>query len=70
MIMTSERPQGTVTRQLFLGEALYGDRIEARYENGVLTLCVPVADQAKPRKVEITVGNNPRPAIDTESAAA
>jgi HSP20 family protein len=69
-IMLSERPQGSFTRQLFLGEGLDGDRIEARYDNGVLTLCVPVAEQAKPRKVEIATGNAPLPAIETESAAA
>jgi HSP20 family protein len=69
-IIMSERPQGCFTRQLFLGEGLDGDRIEARYDNGVLTLCVPVAEQAKPRKVEITAGNGTPPAIETESAAA
>jgi HSP20 family protein len=56
-VLVSERPQGTFTRRLLLGEALDGDRTEARFENGVLTLTVPVAEQAKPRKVEITSGN-------------
>jgi HSP20 family protein len=69
-IMTSERPQGSFTRQLFLGEGLDGDRIEARYNNGVLTLCIPVAEQAKPRKVEITTGENEPRAIESEPAAA
>jgi HSP20 family protein len=55
-VLASERPQGTFTRRLLLGENLDGDRIEARYDNGVLTLTVPVAEQAKPRKVEITTG--------------
>jgi HSP20 family protein len=69
-VMVSERTQGSFTRQLFLGEGLDGDHIDARYDNGVLTLCVPVAEQAKPRKVEITTGNGTRPAIDAESVAA
>ena len=51
-----ERPQGTFTRQLFLGEQLDTDRIAANYEHGVLTLTIPMAEQAKPRKVEITAG--------------
>jgi HSP20 family protein len=56
-VLVSERPQGTFTRRLLLGEALDGERTEARYDNGVLTLTVPVAEQAKPRKVEINSGN-------------
>jgi HSP20 family protein len=68
-VLVSERPQGTFTRRLLLGEALDGERTEARYDNGVLTLTVPVAEQAKPRKVEITSGNGPQP-IDQESVAA
>jgi len=55
-IIVAERPQGIFTRQLFLGESLDGDRIEANYEHGVLTVTIPVAEQAKPRKVEITSG--------------
>ena len=54
-IVASERPQGTFSRQLFLGEGLDPDRIAARYDNGVLTLTIPVAEQAKPRRVEVSV---------------
>lgn len=53
-VIVSERPQGTFRRQLFLGENLDTDRVEARYDNGVLTVTIPVAEQAKPRKVEIS----------------
>ncbi|TDU91199.1 HSP20 family protein [Kribbella voronezhensis] len=56
-VVVAERPQGTFTRQLFLGESLDLDRIAARYDRGVLTLVVPVAQQAKPRRVEITEGS-------------
>ena len=55
-VIASERPQGTFTRSLFLGEGLDTDNIEADYDDGVLTLTVPVAEQAKPRK--ISVGND------------
>ena len=69
-VLASERPQGSFTRQLFLGEALDSERIEASYDNGVLTVTIPVAEQAKPRKVEITSGDGSAKAIETESAAA
>ncbi len=59
-VLVRERPQGQFTRQLLLGESLDVDRIEANYENGVLTLTIPVAEQAKPRKVEIGGGSQPR----------
>lgn len=52
----SERPVGTFTRQVFLGESLDTEHIEATYEAGVLSLRIPVAEQAKPRKIEITTG--------------
>jgi len=52
-IVANERRQGTCTRQLFLGNALEPDKIHASYENGVLTLTIPVAETAKPRKIEI-----------------
>ena len=55
-VVVAERPQGVFTRQLFLGDGLDAERIEAAYENGVLTVRLPVAEQSKPRKVEITSG--------------
>lgn len=55
-VLVSERPQGSFTRQLFLGEGLDSDRIEARYEQGVLTVTIPVAERAKPRKVAVATG--------------
>ena len=56
-VVAAERPQGNFSRQLFLGEGLDPDRVEARYENGVLTVVIPIAEQAKPRKVEIASGD-------------
>jgi HSP20 family protein len=52
-ILVSERPQGTFTRQLMLAESLEGDKLEANYDQGVLTVTVPVAEHAKPRRVQI-----------------
>ncbi len=52
-VIVSERPQGTFRRQLFLSDALDQDRIQASYDNGVLTLEIPVAEQAKPRRIEV-----------------
>ena len=66
-VAINERPQGTFTRQLFLGEQLDTDRIAANYEHGVLTLSIPMAEQAKPRKVEITAGGE-NPAISAGSS--
>lgn len=54
--LVAERPYGVFSRQLFLGEALDTDRIEAHYDAGVLTLRVPVAEQAKPRRIEVSAG--------------
>lgn len=52
--LTHERPTGTWVRQLSLGGGLDLEHIEATYADGVLTLSIPVAEQAKPRKVSVT----------------
>ena len=53
-LLVNERPVGTFTRQLFLGETLDADAISAVYHAGVLTLTIPVREAAKPRKLAIT----------------
>jgi HSP20 family protein len=53
-LLVAERPAGAFTRQVFLGDTLDADHIEADYTAGVLTLAIPVHEAAKPRKVEIT----------------
>lgn len=68
-VLVSERPQGTYVRRVFLGEALDIDQLKAQYDNGVLSVVIPVAESAKPRKVEITAGNG-RKAIEAGSHAA
>jgi HSP20 family protein len=52
-MLATERPRGVFSRQLFLGENLDTDRIEAAYDGGVLRLRIPVAERAKPRKIAI-----------------
>ena len=52
-LVVSERPRGVFSRQLILGDTLDTDNIKASYDVGVLTLRIPVAEQAKPRKIEI-----------------
>jgi HSP20 family protein len=54
--LVSERAYGVFSRQLFLGETLETDRIEASYDAGVLTVRIPMAEQAKPRKIEVSAG--------------
>ena len=66
-LVVRERPSGVYSRQLFLGETLDAGRLEASYENGVLTLTIPVAEAAKPRKVEVRVGESTAHAIDAGS---
>jgi HSP20 family protein len=53
-IQMTERAQGDFSRQLFLGESLDREDITATYENGVLTATIPVAEEAKPRKIEVS----------------
>jgi HSP20 family protein len=62
-LVVAERPSGVFSRQLFLGETLDADGLEAHYENGVLTIKIPVAEQAKPRRVEIMSGSASRQEI-------
>jgi HSP20 family protein len=58
-MLASERPRGVFSRQLVLGDNLDLDRIQAGYEGGVLRLTIPVAERAKPRKIEISAGDHP-----------
>lgn len=61
--IAAERSRGIYSRQLILGDNLDTSKIEASYEAGVLRLAIPVAEQAKPRKVTITQGRQERQAI-------
>ena len=63
-----ERPTGTFTRELFLGDSLDADQIAASYENGVLRLSIPVAEEAKARRIAVS-SSEKKEAITTASAA-
>ncbi|MCV6985381.1 Hsp20 family protein [Mycobacterium shinjukuense] len=53
-MVSAERPRGVFSRQLFLGENLDTDKIAASYQDGVLRLTIPIAEKAKPRRIEIS----------------
>ncbi|MFD5101094.1 Hsp20/alpha crystallin family protein [Streptomyces albidochromogenes] len=59
-VLIAERPTGSFSRQMFLGETLDTERIDASYAAGVLRLTIPVAEQAKPRKISISGGGGPK----------
>ena len=54
--LANERFAGTYRRQLSLGEGIDTANIAATYENGVLTVTIPLAERAKPRRIEVTRG--------------
>jgi HSP20 family protein len=63
-LIAAERPRGVFSRQLILGDTLDTEHIVASYDTGVLTLEIPVAEQAKPRKISIKAGGEQRQAIN------
>lgn len=56
--VVAERPTGTFSRQMVLGDGLNLDAVTADYHDGVLTVTIPVAEQAKPRRIEIGRGGD------------
>jgi len=69
--LARERPQGTFARQLTVGRGLDLDNIDATYADGVLSLSIPVAEEAKPRRIEVQHGAKPSAiTADAESAAS
>jgi HSP20 family protein len=62
-MLATERARGLFSRQLVLGDNLDLEKIEAAYADGVLRLRIPVAEKAKPRKIEIQVGSSDNQAI-------
>jgi len=61
--IAAERPRGLFSRQLILGDTLDTEHITANYDSGVLTLQIPVAEKAKPRKVSVAVSGDDRQLI-------
>jgi HSP20 family protein len=69
-ILVGERGYGQFSRQMFLGESLDRDHITAIYHDGVLTLTIPVAEQAKPHKIEITHVGSVAQAVEAATVTA
>ena len=63
-LIAAERPRGVFSRQLILGDNLDTERIAASYDAGVLTLLIPVAEQAKPRRISISSKSEGQHAIN------
>ena len=66
--LSHERPSGTFARQLTLGYGVALDKIEAEYADGVLTLTIPVSEEAKPRKISVAHGADRQSIESTVSA--
>ena len=69
-VLASERLHGRVSRQLYLGDSLDTEHVEARYGRGVLTVTIPVSDKAKARRIEIGSGSSNANAIEAKSTVA
>jgi HSP20 family protein len=63
-LLAAERPRGVFSRQLVLGDNLDTEHISASYNAGVLSLVIPVAEKAKPRKITVSSNGQDRQAID------
>jgi HSP20 family protein len=63
-LVAAERPRGVFSRQVFLGDSLNSEAVTATYTSGVLRLTIPVAEKAKPRKIEIATHADDRQAIN------
>ena len=63
-LQVAERPLGVFSRQLFLGDTLDTEHINAGYDAAVLTLRIPIAEKAKPRKITIESPNTERKEIN------
>jgi HSP20 family protein len=68
--LVAERPSGSFRRELLLGENLDTDRLEATFADGVLSVTIPVAEAAKPRKITLTADTSAPEAIEATSTAA
>jgi HSP20 family protein len=62
-MIVSERPRGVFSRQLILGDTLDTENVKAVYDDGVLTLRIPVAERAQPRKIEVAKGTTQQQGI-------
>jgi HSP20 family protein len=67
--IAGERAYGTFSRQMFLGDTLDVDALDAEYTDGVLTVRIPVAEQAKPRRIQIGRGASSPRQLDEKLSA-
>jgi HSP20 family protein len=63
-LLAAERPRGVFSRQLILGDTLDTGVVDANYEAGVLSIRIPVAERAKPRKIDVSHASQDRQAIN------
>ena len=66
-VLADERRQGTFTRRVLLGDTLDTGRLEAAYDHGVLSVTIPVAEAAQPRKIAVG-GTHAQEAIETTAS--
>jgi HSP20 family protein len=69
-LLVAERASGQVTRRVRLGDWAAPEKVQANYTDGVLTVTIPVAERAKPRKIDITrsVGAGERPTLQASTS--
>ena len=63
LVLAAERPRGTFSRQLMLSEDIDSNAIKADYRDGVLTVVLPVAEAAKPKRVAVATDGGTGPAV-------
>ena len=69
-LLAAERVHGKFQRQILLGDGLDAEGLKASYENGVLTVNIPVAEKAKPRKINVEVNGSDQKSISAGAASA
>ena len=66
-VLANERPQGTFTRRVLLGDSLDTNRLEAAYDHGVLSITIPVSEKAQPRRIAVGGSHASRASIEASS---
>ncbi|MFI9406498.1 Hsp20/alpha crystallin family protein [Nocardia sp. NPDC052316] len=66
--IASERFAGNFMRQISLGDNVDAEKISATYNNGVLSVTIPIAERAKPRRIEVASGSSQQKTIEAGSA--
>ena len=69
-MLVAERPQGSFTRQLQLGDTVDSENVQARYADGVLHLTLPITQAAQPRRIQVQIGGGGERQIEVEAEPA